>query len=60
MESGMLGRLGLSHVGPRGAVYALACAFAVALACDLLWMPIQVGDSLGEILEARQSPSAWA
>jgi len=44
-------------MGPRGATYALAALFALALACDLLWMPIQVSDSLGEILEARQSPS---
>jgi hypothetical protein len=50
----------MPHVGPRGAAYALACLFAVALACDLLWMPIQVSDSVGEILDARQSPSAWA
>jgi len=47
----------MSHMGPRGATYALAALFALALACDLLWMPIQVSDSLGEILEARQSPS---
>ena len=50
----------MSHMGPRGATYALAALFALALACDLLWMPIQVSDSLGEILEARQSPSVWA
>jgi hypothetical protein len=50
----------MSHVGPRGAAYALACLFAFALACDLLWMPLQVSDSLGEILDARQSASAWA
>lgn len=47
------------HVGPRGAAYALASLFALALACDLLWMPIQVSDSLGEILDAQQSASAW-
>jgi hypothetical protein len=50
----------MSYVGPRGATYALAALFALALACDLLWMPVQVSDSLGEILEARQSPSVWA
>lgn len=49
----------MPHIGPRGAAYALACLFALALACDLLWMPIQVSDSLGEILDARQSSSAW-
>ena len=50
----------MSHVGPRGATYALAALFALALACDLLWMPVQVSDSLGEIFEARKSPSVWA
>jgi hypothetical protein len=34
--------------------------FALAIAGDLLWMPIQVGDSLGEIRDAARSPSAWA
>jgi hypothetical protein len=34
--------------------------FAFALACDLLWMPIQISDSLGEILDAQQSESTWA
>lgn len=50
----------MSNVGPRSAAYALACLFAFALACDLLWMPIQVSDSLGEILDAQQSESATA
>jgi hypothetical protein len=50
----------MSYPGPRAAAYALAWIFALALAIDLLWMPVQVGDSLGEILDARQSESAWA
>ena len=50
----------MRHVGPRSATYALASVFALALACDLLWMPIQVSDSVGEILDAQSSPSAWA
>jgi hypothetical protein len=50
----------MRHIGPRGAVYVLSSLFALALACDLLWMPVQVGDSLGEILDARHSPSIWA
>ena len=50
----------MPHVGPRGATYAIACLFAVALASDLLWMPIQVSDSVGEILDAQASPSAWS
>src|SRR5688572_5251677 len=40
--------------------YALAFLFAIAIAGDLLWMPVQVGDSLGEILDASRSPSVWA
>ena len=50
----------MRHIGPRGAVYVLSSLFALALACDLFWMPVQVGDSLGEILDARDSPSIWA
>jgi len=49
----------MPQVSPRSATYALAALFALALACDLLWMPIQVSDSLDEILKAQQSPSAW-
>jgi len=49
----------MPHPGPRAAAYALAWVFAVALAVDLLWMPVQVGDSLGEILAAQASPSVW-
>ena len=44
----------------RAMVFALASLFALAIAADLLWMPIQVGDSLGEILDASRSPSIWA
>ena len=50
----------MPHSGPRAAAYALAWVFALALAIDLLWMPVQVGDSLGEILAAQSSPSVWA
>lgn len=49
----------MPHPGPRAAAYGLACLFALVLAADLLWMPVQVSDSLGEILSARLSPSAW-
>jgi hypothetical protein len=48
------------HPGPRRAAYALAWVFALALAADLLWMPVQVSDSLGEILDAQESSSTWA
>lgn len=49
----------MPHPGPRAAAYALAWVFAVALAADLLWMPVQVSDSLGEILDAQSSSSIW-
>ena len=45
---------------PRAATYGLAALFALALMSDLLWMPIQVDDSLGELIEAQRSPSVWA
>ena len=45
---------------PRAAAYGLASLVALVLACDLLWMPVQVSDSLGELLEAQRSPSARA
>ena len=50
----------MQHLNPRAAAYGLASLIALALACDLLWMPIQVGDSLGELLDAQRSPSVWA
>jgi hypothetical protein len=50
----------MPHPGPRRAAYALAWVFALVIAVDLLWMPVQVGDSLGEILGAQQSPSTWS
>ncbi|MDA1184530.1 MAG: hypothetical protein O2930_07800 [Acidobacteria bacterium] len=45
---------------PRTAAYGLASLFALVLACDLLWMPVQVGDSLGELMDAQRSSSVWA
>ena len=45
---------------PRLAACGLALLAAAALAADLLWMPVQVGDSLGELLDAQASPSAQA
>lgn len=45
---------------PRAMACGLAFLAALAVACDLLWMPIQVADSLGEILDAQRSPSVWA
>ena len=45
---------------PRAMMYVLASLFTLAIAADLLWMPIQVSDSLGEIMDAARSPSIWA
>lgn len=39
--------------------WALAAVFAAAIAYDLLRMPIQVYDSLGELLDAQASPNVW-
>jgi len=50
----------MPHPSPRAAAYGLAVLVAVAIACDLLWMPVQLTDSVGEILDAQRSPSAWA
>lgn len=58
MTSDVTGRPSQS-CAPRIAVYALAALFASALAGDLLWMPIQVSDSAGELLDAQRAPSAW-
>ena len=41
------------------AAYALALLMALAIAGDLLWMPVQVNDALGELLDASHSPSIW-
>lgn len=45
---------------PRIAALALAFLVGLGLAVDLLWMPVQVYDSVDEILDARESPSIWA
>lgn len=43
---------------PALAAYALAAVFAAAFSYDLFRMPVQVSDSLGEILSAQHSTSA--
>ena len=48
------------HPGPRIAAYALALIAAAVIACELLWMPVQSSDSLGELLDAQSSPSIWS
>jgi hypothetical protein len=47
-------------LSPRVAAYGVALLISAALACDLLWMPIQVDDSLGELIDAQRSPSIQA
>ncbi len=47
----------MQHIGPRHAAYAFACLVALAIAADLMWMPIQVADSVDEIVDASHSPS---
>ena len=49
----------MPNLNPRTATYGVAGIFTLALAWDLLWMPIQVFDSLSEILDAQRSPSVW-
>jgi hypothetical protein len=50
----------MPHPGPRMAGYALALIAALLIACELLWMPVQASDSLGELLDAQDSPSIWS
>ena len=45
---------------PRVAAYLVAIVVAGALSYDLMRVPVQVSDSLGEILDAQQSPSVYA
>ena len=51
----------MPHVGPRGAAFALAWSFR---GCARVRPPVDadsgIRQSVGEILDARQSPSAWA
>jgi hypothetical protein len=46
-----------SSLAPRAAVWAVAAVLAIALAYDMWRMPVQVFDSLQEILDAQASPS---
>ncbi len=47
-------------VDPRVAALILATLLSLAIAGELLWMPVQVSDSLDEILDAQTSPSIAA
>jgi hypothetical protein len=46
------------RLAPRWALHAIAAIVALSFAYDLWRMPIQVSDSVVEILAAQQSPSA--
>ena len=48
------------HAAPRTAVLVVGAILAIAIAYDLWRMPIQVSDSLAEILAAQASPSIAA
>lgn len=50
----------MRSASPRSAALILTLLIATPIAADLLWMPVQVYDSVGEILEAQQSPSVVA
>ena len=50
----------VSRIGPRGAAYAVAAIIALSFAYDLMRKPIQVSDSLQELIDVQQSPSLWA
>lgn len=45
---------------PRAGTYLVAMALALAFSYDLMRVPVQVSDSLLEILGAQRSPSIWA
>jgi len=49
-----------SGAGPRAAAYAVAAIIALSFAHDLMRKPIQVSDSLQELLDVQQSPSLSA
>jgi hypothetical protein len=45
---------------PRAATFVVAGIIALSFGYDLMRMPIQVSDALGEIIDAQASPSVWA
>ena len=50
----------VSRIGPRGATYVVAGIIALSFAHDLMRKPIQVSDSLQELIDVQQSPSLWS
>jgi hypothetical protein len=50
----------LRWLSPRRAAYLVAAIVSVSFGYDLMRIPIQVSDSLSELLAAQRSSSAWA
>ena len=51
---------GVRRLDPRGTAYLVAGIIALSFAYDLMRVPIQVSDSLTEILDVQRSPSLYA
>lgn len=47
-------------MSPRSAAYVIAALIALALSYDLMRVPVQVSDSVSELIDAEQAPSVWA
>jgi hypothetical protein len=47
-------------VSPRFVAYVIAGLMALAFSYDLMRVPVQVADSLFEIVDAERAPSVWA
>ena len=50
----------MPRCSPRLATFLVAAVVALSFAYDLMRMPVQVSDALGEIIDAQASPSVWA
>lgn len=48
------------RLGPRGAAYLVTGVIALSFSYDLMRMPIQLADSLVQLLDVQQSPSVYA
>jgi len=52
-------RAGLPWLTPSRCAYLIAAVLSLALGYDLLGIPIQVSDSLGQLLDVQRSPSLY-
>ena len=50
----------MRRLSPRAAAYLVAAVLSASFAYDLLRMPVQVSDSLLEIVDAQRAPSVYA